>query len=769
MVAVLNTETALPLILASDVIALDTEFDGSVPPSQTDLHWVSLAGGEPGSIVCAAWCFQVGNAWSHDWSWFFDRVIVPIFNDPERIVVMHPLKVDMQLLRARGLTDELTRCDLRDTIAMTHVVDDNLPRGLKDQAQCLLGHVGALSYKATQRELEEIVKDGRRDVKARAEMGWQHYKLYRRKSSDEPRALPDADCPPHIEEAMRLPPKMLKADVVAHITETIEPAIAATYQDRVRRREEAYASKDAGYTLELFYRHHDHMTDEDDEHADLETLVSHPVVTVMEERGLLIDVLLLSHIYGALGDAIEDLHAYVSERWGETMEGEFNPNSSDQVAHILWNVWRERPPPWAVAGGAIREKFRRAKDGLCATDKDVLSHMARSDCEHASDVQDILDLRRLVKLKSSPVEPMLEKALGSRDRRIHAALWPTGARSGRFSSSNPNIENIPRGDTMPSMPVPDGDSPSDPPPGYTLDGEVWRIRSLRDVFIAPDGWTFVSADLSQVENRLIAHESQDRVMLDLYCQWDCAGCGGSGQTTQPLHNCPKCGADEGKRDKAHPDQPAIRGFCLGRDIHAKTSVYLGLPERWGSAADGRQRAKAVNHAASYGMGAATLARRERFTRKEADAYLAGWHDCYRGVRPLHKRVERDIRTNGAVTLFNGKQRRFRAAKLLHTSGCIKSWEWESTIRQGVNVLAQGGTAVLMKRAMVTLYQKFQSPHLRGKVYMVNQIHDELLIEAREEVAAEVFVMVRHAMENSCELSVPIIADGAMGKSWGAAH
>jgi DNA polymerase I-like protein with 3'-5' exonuclease and polymerase domains len=331
---------------------------------------------------------------------------------------------------------------------------------------------------------------------------------------------------------------------------------------------------------------------------------------------------------------------------------------------------------------------------------------------------------------------------------------------------------------MPVLRIPMGADPLNPPPGVVVEDKgkklKWRVRSLRDVFIAERGYKFVSADLAQIENRLIAVESKDPVLLKLFRKWDCADCGQTGETSEPLHQCPSCGAAEGKRDKTKPEQPAVKGFCLGMDIHSMTAHSIGLVEKIGFA-EGRQRAKAINHAYNYGMGAATLARRESMSRKEAQGHLDNMDRTYANVRSvLHPKVKMAVRNDGVVVMFDGHKRRFLAPRLLMNSDNFRQWEREAVIREAVNVLAQGGTGIIMKRAMVAIRRRLKEQAKEdpryADVHLVNQVHDELLYEAPEEIADDVLALVIWEMEHAAlELPVPVIAEGSTGVTWGAAH
>jgi DNA polymerase I-like protein with 3'-5' exonuclease and polymerase domains len=811
-------EEVVPILLdkrRSPVVSLDTEFDSSVPTCRAPLHGLSMAGGTPEEgIVGCFWPYEKGYE-RQPWSYVRDQVLIPIFTDPDRIVVEHPPKVDMQVIHPRGVPESIIRAKIECTMSMLHAYDENLPKGLKDVGECLLGVRGLQSYAATQKEMGKLRKEGERLVKQYLKGCWETYRDYRKKP-DSP--LPVGEWASWQRLVLGLPHKMNKADVEASVLPQLRRVIMdGDYEKRIRAVFEHYAALDALLTLQLRYFlmreieadlvpfHRPGARDRVLSALAVETPICHPIVTEMEENGLKIDIPMLSAIKVAMDVAMGNLREEVVRLWGfapdvevttslvpgatgekNDEDDEFNPGSTDQIAHIVWNVWQLRPPPWTQQHGGLSPKWIRAKDGMCKVDKNVLGWLAdnpqRGKEQYAGHIAKLLEWKSFATLMSNFVNPLLSLALADPLNRVHPSFWPVGARTGRFSSSDPNAENIPRPHTMPCIPIPPGADPTKPPLGVNAEIEkdkatgqiksvAWRVSSLRNVFIAEKDWCLVSADLAQVENRLVAHESNDPAMYDLFTIWDCADCKTSGRTTEPLHTCPNCGAKDGKRDKSKPDQPAVKGFCLGRDIHAASSVALGLDIKYG-ASEGRQRAKAFNHAASYGMGARTLARREGMKLKDAEEGLEAWHRRYTQVRPLQERIRNEIQTLGFVTMWDGDHtRRFYAQRLLMISNNFLSWEWEGVIREGVNVLAQGGTGIGMKRAMIAIRKRLrehENPLVR-MTRLVNQIHDEVLYECPAAVARIVLDIVCWELEHAFNLRVPIIAEGGFGPNWGRAH
>jgi|CXWL01.1.fsa_nt_gi DNA polymerase I-like protein with 3'-5' exonuclease and polymerase domains len=795
---ILSPEQAIPLLLdkaISPVVGLDTEFEPTNGTSTAPLRGISLAGGTPErGFFGAFWPYGPGSPEVMPWGTFRDRVLGPIISDPTRILALHPIKVEAQIIRAR-IPHDLLKAQLECTMTMVHCYDENLPKGLKDLGDCLLGMGDLASHADVMKELQKIRREGERSAKAAMTSSWALYKAERQKA----KGLPPPPANPAWAEwqrhAMFLPAGLKKAEVEAQLSPRIFSAVREEHARRAHARYALYGAEDAVITVGLYYFLKAELDAERqfrlwDMYA-FEKPICHPIVTEMEEAGLKISLERLRAIHAAMDKAIDELRADVVARWGmefeTTADGEegedFNPGSTDAVARRVWVDWRLRPPPWTLREGEVQPRWRRAKDGLTKTTKDIMEWLSiNAPPPFNEHISQLIRWRRFDKLRSGFIIPIRQRAESAPDRRIHPSFWNVGAVTGRFASSDPNAENIPRATTMPTITVPPGADITRPPPGVVLDEEkhkvtrqvqkVWRIDSLRTIFVAEDEWDLVSADLSQVENRITGHESEDPALLALYRTWDCAECKGTGQTSEPLHACPNCGAPDGKRDKLHKDQPAIKGFCLGRDIHAHTSITCGLFDKYG-AKEGREHGKTTNHAATYGMGPRTFARRENIPTKEAERILNAWHSTFFFVRGrLHERVRHDIQEHGYVTMFDGLHiRRFPVARVLLRSGNFDQWAWEGTIREGVNVLAQGGTGVIVKIAMPrirTRLRAHENPLVR-KARLVNQVHDELLYEAPRAVAREVLEIVCWELEHAVTLRVPILADGSHGPSWAEAH
>lgn len=771
------------------IVSLDTEFDASVPTCRAPLHGMSMAGGTPATGYQGAfWSFRQGFT-THEFGYLREKLLAPIFSDPTREVVMHPPKVDMQLLEPRGLTN--VQAKIRCTMSLAQIYDENLPKGLKELAHALL-HIPTKTYSVMEKERKGLLKEGEKLVKEILREAWEVYKQFRKPKDAPLEAVIDPTWPSWQRLTMKLPPKLTKGEVEQRLG-VVHNVVMTDYASRAHAIFSEYGAKDALLTLALWYFMSADLPAALWPLVEIEEAVCHPIVTRMEQRGLCVDTQRLRVIHDAMQTALTGLRADVIERWGVKVEeatadkeGDFNPGSPDQVQKKLWLDWELSPPPWAKANDEIKPKYRAGKFGLCTTNKDVMAWLADNAPEpYRTNVAKLMEFRSYDKLFGTFVRPNLERAEADPEHRLHPSTWPVGARTDRFTQDDPNCENIPRPSTMPKMVIPNGVDPYKPPPGFVVwknkktDEKKWQVDSLRQTFIAPPGMKLVSIDLSQIENRLMAHESRDPMLLWIYRGWDCGDCGKSGETDQPLHACPNCNSKDGKRDKLHPDQPVIcneknvgKRFCLGRDIHSFTSVAAGYAEKFGPE-EGRERGKTLNHSFSYGMGAATKARRDKETVKEAQAGLDAMRVRYPRVPEMQNSTKIQVRERGQVETFDGYIRRFKVARLLMASGNFQEWEWEGVIREAVNVKAQGGTGRIMKRAMITIAKKIAEkaktdPRWRN-VHLVNQVHDELLFEAPDDIADDVKNLVVWELEHAVQLAVPVIADGKTGRTWGEAH
>ncbi len=387
------------------------------------------------------------------------------------------------------------------------------------------------------------------------------------------------------------------------------------------------------------------------------------VLAEMENRGVLVDTQALRDYGIGLGkaaDAIQqDIYALVGH--------EFNILSPRQLGQVLFEERKLTPP-------------KKTKTGY-STGAEVLEKLRGKDPV----IQLILDYRELTKLRSTYAEGLLREV--RQDGRIHTTFQMTVTATGRLSSAEPNLQNI--------------------PVRRELGGEFRRM------FVAAPGNVLVDADYSQIELRLLAHISGDAGMQ--------------------------------------------QAFLDGEDVHTATaSQVFGVPLSEVSSVQ-RSRAKAVNFGIVYGISAFSLSQSIGVTPAEAKAYMERYLEHYAGVRDYQKNVVKAAAEAGyAATLFG---RRRYLPELQSPNFNLRSFGE----RVAMNMPIQGAAADIMKLAMLRVYDRLKRENLRGK--LVLQIHDELIVECPAEEAETVARVLREEMEGAASLSVPLIADTGIGRTW----
>lgn len=387
------------------------------------------------------------------------------------------------------------------------------------------------------------------------------------------------------------------------------------------------------------------------------------VLASMEHIGFLIDQTGLTEYGNVISAAVNQMSARVYEQVGY----EFNLNSPKQLGKALFED----------LGLPAKKK---TKSGY-STNAEVLEDLAAQ----YPVVADILEYRTVSKLKSTYCDGLL-KVIAA-DGRIHSTLNQTETRTGRISSSEPNLQNIP-------VRKPVG-------------------AELRKFFVAKEGYTLVDADYSQIELRVLAHMANDANMID--------------------------------------------AFKSGEDIHRITASQVFNVPLDMVTPQMRSNAKAVNFGIVYGIGAFSLSEDIGVTRKEAQAYIDGYLANFSGVDAYMKKIVEEAKETGYVkTLY---ERRRYLPELTASNHMIRAFG-ERVAR---NAPIQGTAADIIKIAMIKVYNRLKLEALDAKLIM--QIHDELIVEVKEDQAERVCAIVEEEMENACSLSVAMSVDAHIGKSW----
>ena len=393
-----------------------------------------------------------------------------------------------------------------------------------------------------------------------------------------------------------------------------------------------------------------------------------PILQGMERAGIRVDRAALTRLSAEFDVLLSDTEAQIHALAG----GPFNIQSPPQLAQILFEKLG-------------LPKGRKTKTGL-STDSDELQRLSALHPLPAL----VLDYRQNAKLRSTYSEALLE-LIDPRDGRVHTSYNQTVTLTGRLSSSHPNLQNI---------------------PVRTASG-----RLIRSAFVPAEGCVFLSADYSQVELRLLAHISQDPLLLS--------------------------------------------SFLRGEDIHARTAaeVFGGLPGMVDK--EMRRRAKAINFGIVYGQTAFGLAESLGIPQREAKRYIDEYFARYAGVKRYIEEQQARAHREKAVTTLWGR----RIPVTAFEDGAPGTRQYGE--RVAINAPIQGSAADLIKRAMIDLDRELKSRGLKTRLLL--QVHDELLLEVPPEELETARELLKSAMEGAAALLVPLTADLGVGASWDEAH
>ena len=391
-----------------------------------------------------------------------------------------------------------------------------------------------------------------------------------------------------------------------------------------------------------------------------------PVLARMEEVGVKLDCDVLAEMSQRLAWDIEAKAREIYEKSG----CEFNVNSPKQLGDVLFNRLNLPKP------------VKYGKGKTISTAVDVLEGLA---AEHEVPRM-VLDYRQLSKLKSTYVDA-LPALLNSCTKRLHTTFNMAGSATGRLSSVNPNLQNIP------------------------IRTELGR--EIRAAFIAEPGHVLLKADYSQIELRLLAHFSGDKLLVEAY--------------------------------------------RTGEDIHTLTaSQVFGVPPLMVNP-EHRRRAKAVNFGIVYGLSPFGLSQQLGIDTKEAKRFIDAYFEKYSGVREFIDRTLDEARRDQKVTTLFG---RVRPIPDIHSKNFNLRGFAERT---AVNTPLQGTAADLIKIAMIRIDAELQKRRMRSK--MLLQVHDELVFEVPDNEVDAMKHLVTEHMEQVCELRVPLKVDVRTGPNW----
>ncbi|MBV0899246.1 MAG: DNA polymerase I [Wolbachia endosymbiont of Fragariocoptes setiger] len=384
------------------------------------------------------------------------------------------------------------------------------------------------------------------------------------------------------------------------------------------------------------------------------------VILDMEKNGILLNIEKLCELSDEFQQIISILESKICSLAGEN----FNIASPKQLSDILFNKMG-------------LNKKKKLKSGAYSTNSEVLEKLA---IEGAEIADKILSWRHLSKLKSTYTEALVKQV--DQNGRIHTSFSITTTATGRLSSSNPNLQNIPI---------------------KSKEGSL-----IRKAFTAAKGHKIISADYSQIELRLLAHIADVTAFKE--------------------------------------------AFENGQDIHSITARQVfGVSDVDSSL---RRKAKSINFGIIYGISSYGLAKQLGITIQEAGEYIDYYFSHYSEIKNYMESMILAARANGYVTTLLG--RRCFIRDINNNAFHIRQF----AERAAINAPLQGTAADIIKRAMIQLFSQLKT----GKIIL--QIHDELLVEVKEEYVQETKELIKRIMENVIKLSVKLEVEVKSGDDWG---
>jgi DNA polymerase-1 len=401
---------------------------------------------------------------------------------------------------------------------------------------------------------------------------------------------------------------------------------------------------------------------------DLYEKIDLPLATVlahMEAAGVRVDPIELERISTKTLEELGKLEKSICGIAGF----EFNINSPQQLAEVLFDRLNLQPP-------------RRTRAKARSTAAEVLEELALI---HELPKK-IIEYRELSKLKST-YSDVLPRLIHPVSGRLHTRFSQTGAVTGRLSSSNPNLQNIP------------------------IRTELGR--EIRAAFISSPGFLLLSADYSQIELRILAHLSEDPVLVE--------------------------------------------AFRRGEDIHSRTAQEVFDVAPFAQTREHRRVAKVINFGVIYGLSPFGLAQQLDIDQKEAAKFIAKYFERYRGVKDFLDRQIAETRKTGVTRTLFGRIRQIPEINSPQLN--LRNF----AERTAMNTPMQGAAADLIKLAMIELDRRLPEENFKSR--MILQVHDELLFEGPEKEIPRLTKLVKEVMEGVHKLSVPVVAETKVGCNW----
>ena len=431
-----------------------------------------------------------------------------------------------------------------------------------------------------------------------------------------------------------------------------------------------YAAEDADITLQLYEKLIEII---DKSSIKLLKTIDYPLLFVlleMEQKGALIDTSHLNGLSKEFGTKLLNLVKKIHEASGSV----FNIDSPKQLSEILFEKLK------------IETKgLKKTSTGYFSTSESVLQKLS----DENEIVKDILEYRSLAKLKSTYTDKISE--ICDQNSRVHTSYHQAVTSTGRLSSSDPNLQNIPI---------------------RTKEG-----ITIREAFIAPSSKKILAMDYSQIELRLMAHYSQDPIML--------------------------------------------KSFKNNEDIHKRTASEI-----FGVGLDNvddemRRRAKTINFGLLYGMSAFGLANQLAVSRTEAEIFLNNYFERYSAVKKFMSDIVENSKELKYVETLYG--RKIHVPNITANNYMVR----QAAERAAINGPLQGSAADIIKIAMIKIDDWIN--HNAPEINMILQVHDELVYEVPDTFSDDDLRPILDLMENTTEIDVPLKVEYGFGSNWREAH
>ena len=431
-----------------------------------------------------------------------------------------------------------------------------------------------------------------------------------------------------------------------------------------------YAAEDADITLQLFEKLSEII---DKSSNNILKTIDYPLLFVlleMEQKGALIDTSHLNELSKDFGAKLLNLVKKIHEASGSV----FNIDSPKQLSEILFEKLK-----------IDTKGLKKTSTGYFSTSESVLQKLS----DQNEIVKNILEYRSLAKLKSTYTDKIAD--ICDQNSRVHTSYHQAVTSTGRLSSSDPNLQNIPI---------------------RTKEG-----ITIREAFIAPANKKILAMDYSQIELRLMAHYSQDPIML--------------------------------------------ASFKNNEDIHKRTASEIFGTEL--SKVDGemRRRAKTINFGLLYGMSAFGLSNQLGVSRAEADIFLNNYFERYSAVKKfMSDIIEKSKETKYVETLYG---RKIHVPNISANNYMVR----QAAERAAINGPLQGSAADIIKIAMIKIDEwiNLNAPEIK----MILQVHDELIYEVPNTFSENDLLPILDLMENTTEIDVPLKVEYGFGANWREAH